>query len=48
MVRERLLLRPLAEVRDMMLGAFPRPDRTVRVPVAGATGRVTVGPITRR
>ena len=45
MVRERLLLRPLAEVRDMMVGAFPRPDRTVRVPVAGATGRVTVGPI---
>jgi len=40
-VRERLLLRPLAEVRDMIQAAFPRPDRTVRVPVAGAAGRVT-------
>ena len=45
MVRERLQLRPLAEVQDMMRDLFPRPDRTIRIPVAGATGRVTVTPI---
>ncbi len=45
MVRERLALRPLAEVLDLMRNAFPRPDRTLRVPVAGASGRVTARPI---
>ena len=45
MVRERLRLRPLDEVRDMMRAAFPHPDRTIRAPVAGATGRVTAAPV---
>ena len=45
MVRERLQLRPLTGVRGMMRDLFPRPDRTIRVPVASATGRVTVTPI---
>ncbi len=29
----------------MMRAAFPHPDRTIRVPVAGATGRVTAAPV---
>jgi putative molybdopterin biosynthesis protein len=41
MVRQRLALKPLAEVRELMRSAFARPDRTVRVPVTGAAGRVT-------
>ncbi|MFA5614013.1 MAG: molybdopterin-binding protein [Methanoculleus sp.] len=45
MVRERLQLRSLTGVRGMMRDLFPRPDRTIRVPVASATGRVTVTPI---
>ncbi|NLZ29799.1 MAG: molybdenum cofactor biosynthesis protein, partial [Methanomicrobiales archaeon] len=45
MVRERLRLRPLDEVRDMMQATFPRPGRTIRVPVAGAAGRVAAAPI---
>ena len=45
MMRERLTLKPLAEVRDMMRTSFVRPNRTVRVPVAGAAGRVTANPV---
>ena len=41
MVRRYLTLQPLAEVREMMLSAFKCPDRSIRVPVAGAAGRVT-------
>ena len=29
----------------MMRATFPRPNRTLRVPVAGAAGRVTAGPV---
>jgi putative molybdopterin biosynthesis protein len=45
MARRRLTLKPLPEVREMMRAAFPRPDRTLRVPVAGATGQVTATPV---
>lgn len=41
MVRRRLASKPLAEVREMLRSAFPCPDRTVTLPVAGAAGRVT-------
>jgi len=41
MVRERLTLRPLAGVLDMMRATFPRPNRTVRVPAAESVRRVT-------
>lgn len=45
MVKRRLVLKPLPEVREMTQAAFPRPDRRVRVPAAGAAGRVTAVPI---
>ncbi len=45
MVRRRLASKPLAEVRETMRSTFPCPDRTIRVPVAGAAGRVTAGPV---
>jgi putative molybdopterin biosynthesis protein len=45
MVRRYLTLQPLAEVREMMFSAFACPDRSIRVPVAEAAGRVTAGPI---
>lgn len=45
MVRERLTLQPLADVLKMMRAAFPRPDRTVWIPVAEAAGRVTAAPV---
>jgi len=45
MVRRRLASKPLAEVREMLRSAFPCPDRTVTLPVAGAAGRVAVKPV---
>ncbi|MDD4567304.1 Molybdopterin molybdenumtransferase [Methanoculleus chikugoensis] len=45
MVRARFDAKPLAEVRAMMRSAFPCPDRIVTLPVAGAAGRVTAGPV---
>ncbi|MCK8518221.1 molybdopterin-binding protein [Methanoculleus sp. 7T] len=45
MVRGRLTLKPFADVTEMVRATFPRPNRTVRVPVSGAVGRVTAGPI---
>ncbi|WP_214041632.1 molybdopterin-binding protein [Methanoculleus sp.] len=45
MVRRRLASKPLAEVREMMRSTFPRPNRKIRIPVAGAAGRVTAGPV---
>lgn len=41
MVRERLILRPLTEVRDMMRTAFPCPGRIVQLPVTEANGHMT-------
>jgi putative molybdopterin biosynthesis protein len=45
MVRRRLASRPLATVRELMRSAFPTPDRTVTLPVAGAAGRLTAEPV---
>ncbi len=45
MMRRRLAVKPLAQVRAMMCSAFPRPDRIATLPVAGAAGRVTTAPV---
>lgn len=45
MMRRRLAVKPLAEVRAMMRSAFPCPDRIATLPVAGAAGRVTAAPV---
>lgn len=48
MVRQHLVLTPLAKVREMMRSVFPVPNRTIRVPVAEAAGRITAGPVYSR
>ncbi|KLK89036.1 molybdenum cofactor biosynthesis protein [Methanoculleus sediminis] len=45
MVRRRLASKPLAQVRELLRSAFPCPDGTVTLPVAGAAGRVTAKPV---
>ncbi|KUK61809.1 MAG: Putative molybdopterin biosynthesis protein [Methanoculleus marisnigri] len=45
MVRRHLTQKPLVEVLEMMRATFPRPDRTIQAPVAGAAGRATIGPV---
>lgn len=45
MMRRRLTVKPLVEVRAMMRSVFPCPDRIATLPVAAAAGRVTAAPV---
>ncbi len=45
MMRRCLATKSLADVLDLMRSAFQNTDRTIRVPVAGAAGQVTVRPV---
>ncbi|WP_343241576.1 molybdopterin-binding protein [Methanoculleus sp. UBA312] len=44
-MRSALVRKPFARVLEMMRSTFPRPDRTTRVPAAGAAGRITAKPV---